>query len=56
MKRVLTFNKQDWKHIGFLTKNMFIQFFKGDLAESYEAWMWIKVHFSYDSTRKEVGD
>lgn len=51
LKRILSFDKQDWKHIAFLFKNMIKQFFKGDIQESKEAFIWIKTHLSYDSER-----
>ncbi|MGG5341159.1 hypothetical protein IGI58_003615 [Enterococcus sp. AZ020] len=53
-KRIINFKMSDWKHIWWLWKNMHIQFFKGNFSESYEAWMWILVHLSYDSEKKEV--
>lgn len=49
-RRIMGFKSHDWKHLWFLFKNMHIQLFKGDLLEAYDAWMWIRVHLSYDST------
>lgn len=51
IKRVIGFRGHDWKHIWTLFKNMHVQMFKGDFNEAYDAWMWIKIHFSYDSRR-----
>jgi hypothetical protein len=51
IKRVLSFEKHDWKHVWFLFKNMVTQFIKGDLHESKDAFMWIKIHFTYDSQK-----
>lgn len=53
IKRIIKFNLKDWEHIWWLFKNMIKQFAKGDYAESYDAWMWIRVHLSYDSFRKD---
>jgi len=49
LKRILNFDKQDWKHMRFLFFNMFKQFFKGDLHESRESFIWMKIHLSYNS-------
>ncbi len=51
IKRIANFDKTDWKHIGWLFRNIIKQFFKGEFSESYDAWMWIKIHCSYDSNR-----
>ena len=51
IKRVLNFNKNDWKHVWRLFRNMIKQFLKGDFRESKEAYWWIKIHLSYDSKK-----
>lgn len=51
IKRIINFDKQDWKHVSSLFVNGIKQFFKGDLHESKEAFIWLKTHFSYDSKR-----
>lgn len=51
IKRLKNFNKQDWKHVSFLFKNGIKQFLKGDFHESKEAFIWIKIHMSYDSKK-----
>lgn len=52
--RVCKFDRQDWKHIGFLLKNMLNQLFvKYNWHEAKEAYIFIKIHLSYDSTRVE---
>lgn len=53
IKRILKFKKHDWQHIWGLVKDMHKQAFIGEFAEAYEAWMWIKVHFRYDSEKKD---
>lgn len=54
IKRILRFNKQDWKHIGWLFKNTFIQFFvKYNWHETKEGLIFIKIHLMYDSERVE---
>lgn len=50
-KRIINFDKQDWKHVRFLFFNMIKQFFNGDLQESKEAYYWLKFHFNNDSKR-----
>jgi len=49
IKRIFSFNKKDWKHIWWLFINMNKQAFKTNFSESYEAWLFIKLHFKYDS-------
>jgi hypothetical protein len=51
IKRIIRFNRYDWMHIGFLLKNSVVQFFKGNLNESKDALMWIKIHLQYDSNK-----
>lgn len=53
IKRVIGFDKDDWKHIRFLAVNMFKQFCKGDLLESKDAFYWILVHLTYDSKKRD---
>lgn len=49
IKRIFSFNKKDWKHIWWLFINMIKQALKFNFSESYEAWLFIKLHFTYDS-------
>jgi hypothetical protein len=51
IKRIFCFQIHDWKHIGWLTKNMIKQFFIGDTHEAKEAWYFILIHLSYDSKK-----
>lgn len=51
MKRITKFDIQDWKHISFLFVNGIKQFLKGNFYESREAFIWLKIHLSYDSKR-----
>lgn len=54
VKRIINFDKQDWKHMRFLFKNMLIQFFvKFDWHETKESYIWMKIHLTYDSTKVE---
>lgn len=49
VKRVLSFDSRDWKHIWTLFKNMNKQlFWYQDYAEAYDSWMWIRIHFTYN--------
>jgi hypothetical protein len=51
IRRILNFDAHDRRHIGFLIRNMFVQFFKGDWAEAKDAAYWIRLHLTYDSER-----
>lgn len=51
LKRIVNYNKEDWKHISFLLKNSVIQFYKGNFNDSIDALYWIKIHLTYDSTK-----
>ncbi|EPH89725.1 hypothetical protein D922_03393 [Enterococcus faecalis 06-MB-DW-09] len=53
IKRIFTFDSRDWKHLRFLFKNMIKQLFKGDYAEAYDAWMWIRIHLTYEGKWKD---
>lgn len=52
IKRILNFDKEDWKHCWWLFRNMIKQFILMDFKESEEAWLLLKLHLSYDSDRK----
>lgn len=47
-KRILSFDKNDWKHVTWLFRNMIKQFIIGDFHEAKEAYYWIKIHLSYN--------
>jgi hypothetical protein len=51
IKRILNFDAHDWRHIGFLARNMFVQILKGDWAEAKDATYWIRLHLTHDSER-----
>lgn len=53
IKRAIGFKIHDWKHLWWLFKNMNSQLFKGNYLEAYDSWMWIKIHFCYDSKKKQ---
>lgn len=54
LKRVMNFDKQDWKHVSWLTGNMLKNFFiRCDLSAARESWLWLKLHFTHDSKRIE---
>lgn len=51
IKRALNFDRQDWKHMKFLFLNMLKQFFiELNWHEAKEAYIWMKIHLSYDSS------
>lgn len=55
IKRMMQFDKKDWKHMRFLFKNLFIQvFIKFDWHETKDTYFFIKLHLYCDSTY--VGD
>lgn len=39
------------KHIGWLQKQMFVLFWKGDFKGSAEAYWWLRVHLIYKSRK-----
>lgn len=52
IRRILNFDKQDWKHMSFLFANMFKQFFiEFNWHEVKDSYYWIKIHLSYDSKK-----
>jgi len=51
IKRILHFDKQDWKHCWWLFRNMIKQFILLEFHESEEAWFWLKIHLTNDSKR-----
>ena len=51
LKRIMNFDKQDWKHCLWLFGNMIKQFLLWDFKESDEAWALLKLHFTHDHTR-----
>ena len=54
LKRIANFDTEDWKHIWWLFKNMLKQFFiECDFEEAKLAWLFITMHFCYDSHRKD---
>lgn len=54
IKRILNFDKQDWKHMRFLFLNTLKQFLiKFDWHETKEGIIWMKIHLTYDSTKVE---
>jgi len=53
IKRILNFNKQDWKHMSFLFGTLITNFFKCDYHEMLESYYLLKLHLSYDSQIKE---
>lgn len=48
---ILNINKQDWKHISWLFRNMVKQFCIGNVEGVKESWMWIRIHCLYKSRK-----
>lgn len=53
IRRVLSFDTQDWKHVSWLFGDMCISALKLDFHEAREAYIFMKLHFTHDSTRIE---
>jgi len=55
LKRIWSFDKQDMKHMKWLFKNLFKQFFigiaTGNMHEFIETWCWIRIHCTYNSKK-----
>lgn len=51
IKRVIKFDKQDWKHISFLLKNCIMQCFNLNFTNAKDALYWVKIHICYDSNK-----
>lgn len=52
IKRVINFDKQDWKHIWFLFTGMLKSFFIDfDWHETKECFIFMKIHLTHDSKR-----
>lgn len=49
--QIFNFDRNDRKHVLWLFRNMIKQFLLGNLSESKEALLWIKIHFVYKSNR-----
>ncbi len=53
LKRIWNFDEKDIKHMGFLIKNLFKQFFigiaTGNMNDFIDTWFWIKIHCCYNS-------
>lgn len=50
-KRTRDFDKQDWKHVRWLFGNMIKQFIICEYGEAKEAFYFLKLHLTHDSTR-----
>jgi hypothetical protein len=51
--QILKFKKDDWKHVGWLFRNMIYQFCIGEWGEAKEAFYWIKIHCIYESNKRK---
>lgn len=52
IQRIKNFDKQDWKHMLFLFKNMMKQLFiELNWHETKDAYYWMKIHLTHDSKR-----
>lgn len=51
IKRIIRFDSQDWKHCAWLFKIMIKRFWLCEFEESYEAWLFLKLHLTHDHTR-----
>lgn len=54
IKRIVNFDKQDWKHVSWLFNNMLKQLFiEFNWHETKESYYWIMIHLTHDSNRVE---
>lgn len=44
-------SREDFRHVGWLFRNMIRQAWAGDFHEAREAYYWILIHLSYESKR-----
>jgi hypothetical protein len=51
IRRVMKFDKQDWKHVWWLFRLMVKSFFLFRFNDAEEAWIFLKLHFTHDHTR-----
>jgi hypothetical protein len=54
MKEIIEEHKKflgDCKHMLWLFKQMVMNFLKGDIDESIEAWYFVKIHWNYKSVK-----
>ena len=49
--KILKFNRDDFKHLFWLTKTCIKRFLKGDNAGAIESIYFIKIHLTYDSKK-----
>lgn len=47
----MNFDKKDWKHVSWLFKNMVKSFWLCNFEDSYESWLFLKLHFTHDHMR-----
>jgi hypothetical protein len=51
IKRVLNFDKDDWKHCHWLFRSMVKKFFILEFNDAYESWLFLKLHLTHDSKK-----
>jgi len=51
MKRIVNYDKHDWKHIFFCIKMIIKGLAIGDIGMAYEGWLFFTMHLMYDSKR-----
>lgn len=51
IKRIMNFDKKDWKHVSWLFRNMIKDFWLCNFEDSHESWLFLKLHLTHDHTR-----
>ncbi len=51
IKRLFTFDREDWRHVGFILGNMFKAIWQEDVQSVIEGYYLMKLHINYDHKR-----
>ena len=51
LKRIINFNRKDWKHLWWLFTRIVNGWYNGNLEQMVDAYCWILIHLKYDSKR-----
>lgn len=49
LKRIINFDKRDWKHVWWLFTKILNGWYNGNLNQIVDAYYWIRIHLEYDS-------
>jgi len=51
IKRVLSFDREDWRHVGYILRHMLKAIIQAEVGEVIEGYYLLKLHFNYDHKR-----